>query len=168
MADGPERANMAVFTDTEDSTYAGTFVDPAATPTRMVHNDLVKWNDLYNQNQRPSQIERMQPRHLGASMEDGSSTIDSRFQERMKEHQSIEQLWQILHISSLQARQYSHKGNPWQVHDHGWAQQQPVIAVASRYSVASTDGADRDPATDTAAKSTDAADGASVGADSYT
>ena len=92
-------------------------------PTEMVHDDLVKWNDLYNQNQRP-QIERMQPRHLGASTEDGSSTIDSRFQERMKEHRSNEHLWQMVH--SLQARQYAHKGNPWQVHDHGWTQQQQL------------------------------------------
>jgi hypothetical protein len=29
-----ERANMGVFTDAEDSTCAGTFVDPAATPNR--------------------------------------------------------------------------------------------------------------------------------------
>jgi hypothetical protein len=36
VADGAERANMAVFTDAEDTTCAGTFADPAATPARDV------------------------------------------------------------------------------------------------------------------------------------
>jgi hypothetical protein len=58
----------------------------------MVHNDLVKWKELYKQNQQPSQIERMEPQHLGASMKGGSSTINSGLQERMMEPQSIEQL----------------------------------------------------------------------------
>ena len=70
----------------------------------------------------------MEPQHLGASMEGGSSTIDSRLQERMKEPQSIEQLWQMVH--SLQARHYSHKGNPQQVHDHGWTKQQQLHEIA--------------------------------------
>jgi hypothetical protein len=75
-------------------------------PPEMVHNDLVKWKELYKQNSQPSQIERMELQHLGASMEGGSSTINSRFQERMAEPQSIEQLLQMVH--SLQTRQYSH------------------------------------------------------------
>ena len=61
-------------------------------PTEMVHNDLAKWKELYKQNQQPSQIERMEPQRLGASMEGGSSTIDSGLQERMTEPRSIEQL----------------------------------------------------------------------------
>jgi hypothetical protein len=93
-----------------------------------VHNDLVKWKELYKQNQQPSQIERMEPQHLGASMEGGSSTIDSGLQERMTEPRSIEQLLQMVH--SLQARQNSHTGNPRQVHDHGWTQQQQLQEIA--------------------------------------
>ena len=54
-------------------------------PPEMVHNDLVKWKELNKQNQQPSQIERMEPQHLGASMEGRSSTIDSGLQERMTE-----------------------------------------------------------------------------------
>ena len=97
-------------------------------PPEMVHNDLVKWKELYKHNQQPSQIERMEPQLLGASMEGGSSTIDSRLQERMMEPRSIEQLWQMVH--SLKARRYSHKGSPWQVHDHGWTQQQQLQEIA--------------------------------------
>ena len=97
-------------------------------PTEMVHNDLVKWKELYKQNQQPSQIERMESHHLGASMEGGSSTIDSGLQERMTEPRSIEQLLQMVH--SLQARQNSHTGNPRQVHDHGCTQQQQLQEIA--------------------------------------
>ena len=97
-------------------------------PTEMVHNNLVKWKELYKQNQQPSQIERMEPHHLGASMEGGSSTIDSGLQERMTEPRSIEQLLQMVH--SLQARQNSHTGNPRKVHDHGCTQQQQLQEIA--------------------------------------
>ena len=85
-------------------------------PPEMVHNDLVKWKELYKQNQQPSQIERFKLQHLGASMEGGSSTIDNHLQERRTEPRSIEHLWQMVH--SLQERQYSHTGKPWQAHDH--------------------------------------------------
>jgi hypothetical protein len=37
-------------------------------PPEMVHNYLVKWKELYKQNQQPSPIERMEPQHLDASM----------------------------------------------------------------------------------------------------
>ena len=37
-------------------------------PSEMVHNDLLKWKELYKQNQQPSQIERMKMQHLGASI----------------------------------------------------------------------------------------------------
>ncbi len=88
MANGAERANMGVFTDAEDSTCAGTFADPAATPPEMVHNDLVKWKELYKQNQQPLQIERMELQHLGASMEGGPSTINSCLQDGAPKHQA--------------------------------------------------------------------------------
>ena len=44
-------------------------------PTEMVHNDLVKWKELYKQNQQPSQIERMEPHHLGASTLQTENTL---------------------------------------------------------------------------------------------
>ena len=79
-------------------------------PPEMVHNDLMKWKELYKQNQQPSQIEQMKPQHLGATMQCGLSIIGNCLQERRTEPQSIEQLWQIVH--HLQARQYSQTGNP--------------------------------------------------------
>jgi hypothetical protein len=33
-------------------------------------------------------------------------------------------------VHSLQARQYSHTGNPWQVHDHRWTQKQQLQEMA--------------------------------------
>ena len=54
-------------------------------PPEMVHNDLLKWKELYKQNQQSLQIERMKLQHLGASMECGSSTIDNFLQERRME-----------------------------------------------------------------------------------
>ncbi len=97
-------------------------------PPEMVHNDLKKWKEPYKQNLQPSQMERMKPQHLGACMESGTSTINNCLQERRTEPRSIEQLWQMVH--SLQARQYSHKGNPRQMHDHGWTQQQQLQEIA--------------------------------------
>jgi hypothetical protein len=91
-------------------------------PPEMVHNDLVKWKELYKHNQQPSKIEQFKPQHLGASKEGGSSTIDNCLQGRRTEPQSIEHLWQIIH--SLQTRQYSHTTKPRQVHDQWWTQQQ--------------------------------------------
>ena len=96
-------------------------------PTEMVHNDLVKWKELYK-HQQLSQIERMEPQHLGASMEGASSTIDRRLQDRRREPRSIDQLRQMVH--SLQARQYLNTGKPRQVHDHLWTQQQQLQEMA--------------------------------------
>jgi hypothetical protein len=61
-------------------------------------------------------------------MEGGSSTIDNPLHERRTETRSIEQLWQMVH--SLQTRQYSHTGKPWQVHDHWWTQRQQLQEMA--------------------------------------
>ena len=88
----------------------------------MVHNDLEKWKEPYKQNLLPSQMEQMKPQHLGASMEGGSSTIDSCFQERRTVPQIIEPQWHMAH--NLQAWQYSHTGKAPQVQDDWWTHQQ--------------------------------------------
>jgi hypothetical protein len=96
----------------------------------MVHNDLKTWKEPYEQNLQPSQMEWMKPQHLGASMEGGSSTINSCFQERRTVPQSIEPQWQMAH--NLQAWQYSHMGKPPQVQDHWWTQQQQPQDIAHK------------------------------------
>ena len=93
-------------------------------PTEMVHNDLEKWKEPHKQNLLPSKMELMKLQHLGASMEGGSFTIDSCFQERRTVPQSVKPKWQLAH--NLQAWQYSHTGKAAQVQDHwGTQQQQP-------------------------------------------
>jgi hypothetical protein len=127
VEDGAERANMAVFMRKTQHVQEHLRTQQQH-PPEMVHNDLVKWKELYKQNQQPSQIEQFKLPHLGASMEGGSSTINNCLQERRTVPRSIEQLLQMLH--SLQARQYSQTGKPWQVHDHWWTQQQQLQEMA--------------------------------------